>query len=113
MPETSSTWWGNRSRPASACLMPIRMPKSPQPGHQVDLSPPVNSLISDMDQHLLPDLGGDLGRREWPTLILTNAAVDFPAGPPPDQPGELAGVVLLDGDQASDAAQRLGQPILV
>src|SRR3712207_7795750 len=57
MPETSKTSCGCRSSAANACLIAARMPKSPQPGHQVDFWPPLKIFSSDT-RHL-PDAGRD------------------------------------------------------
>src|SRR6266516_3901488 len=104
MPETSITSCGWRSSPASACLMEARMPKSPQPGHQVDFWPPLKTFRSDMD-YLLGDGGDDFVRRERPSVVLVDPPVRLAAGQAAQDVGKLAGVVLLDHDHPPDLVQ--------
>src|SRR4051794_14501311 len=101
MPDTSSTSWGCRSSPASACLTAIRMAKSPQPGHQVDRSPPLKILRSDTD-HLLRDDLDDLVRRDRPAVVLVDLLVRLATGQAAQDVRELAGEVLLDYDHPLD-----------
>src|SRR5919202_660481 len=104
MPDTSSTSCGWRSSPASACLIAARMPKSPQPGHQVDFWPPLKIFSSDIDR--LPNHGrDDLVRRDRPPVVLIDPLVGLASGQTAQDVGELAGVVLLDHHHPADALQ--------
>src|SRR5437867_2451758 len=118
MPETIRTSCGCKSRPASACLTAIRMAKSPQPGHQVDLSPPLKIFRSDT-RHL-PDagplaenVGDDLVWRDRSSVVLIDLPVGLPTGQPAQDVGKLASVVLLDDDHALDLVKLGGDAILV
>src|SRR5918998_684338 len=130
MPETSSTSCGCRSRAANACLIAARMPKSPQPGHQVDFWPPLKIFSSDT-RHL-PDAQGatdpnapnvpflvvddrrdDLVRRDRPSVVLVDLAIRFAPGQAAQHVGELAGVVLLDDDHLADLVQLGRDAVLI
>src|SRR5919202_3901727 len=112
MPDTSSTSWGCRSSPASACLMAARMPKSPQPGHQVDLSPPLKIFSSDI-RHLPGERCDHLVRRDRSPVVLVDSLVGLPTGQPAQVVGELAGVVLLDDHHPPDFLQLGADDVLV
>src|SRR5439155_14725209 len=102
------TWSWNR-----ACWIELRIPKSPQPGHQstwtsVLYSWRLNFLagvaVSGMgDHHLLLSLRqglanslDDLVPREWPAIVFQDPVVERNAGLFPDQRAQLPGVVRLD-----------------
>src|SRR5205809_2770411 len=99
MPETSMTWWGNRPIPGSACLMAARIPKSPQPGHQVDLSPPLKSFRSGLGGVSVSGMEGypyarldpfdDPAGRERATVVFGEQDVGLTAGIHAQHVGQL------------------------
>src|SRR4051794_7479970 len=103
MPETMTHSCGWISSIASACLMAFRMPKSPQPGHQVDFSVLLKSLTSSIDLDLrtglAPARGDDLVGRDRSTIVLQDGAIHRLASVGTQHVTELAGEVLLDQDQ--------------
>src|SRR3954470_24480932 len=100
MPDTIMHSCGWISSIASDCFTAFRMPKSPQPGHQVDFSVLLKSLTSSMDLDLRHDLapygGHDLVGRDRPAVVLQNRLVHRLAGVGSQNLAELAREVLFD-----------------
>src|SRR5437867_7228994 len=96
MPETSSTWCGNRSNWEHACFIEARMPKSPQAGHHVGCSSLLKSLISDMREYSLFDLSRDFVARVRPPVIFQDLVGHIDARHHADDQSQLARVVVLD-----------------
>src|SRR5712692_4244644 len=85
---------------ASACFTAARMPKSPQPGHQVDFSVLLKSLTSSMYLDLRAGFashaGDDLVCRDRASVVFQNRLVHGLASVGAQHIAELAGEVLLD-----------------
>src|SRR3712207_9590614 len=100
MPETMIASCGCTLICARPCLTAFRMPKSPQPGHQVGFSPPLKSLTSSIDLDLRAGLAPhgrhNLVGEDGAAVVLQYPLVHRLAGVGAQQLAELAGEVLFD-----------------
>src|SRR6266550_6458245 len=123
MPEIIATRWGGICSWKSACWMELRMPKSPQPGHQSTWTSVLYccsanffgaaAAASGMGHHDLLLLLGkrrshaldDLVPRKWPAVVLEDVVVERDTGLLRNQRAELRGVIVLDQHRQTGVSQ--------